>query len=140
MGTDFGRWDGLQSGTLVAFRFMDFVEVGAGARYLLTAIPGGPGQPDSYGHGVLGAFHLGLHLDLDARRRVAIPLGVQLGRGGPVRFQGRFLLGLRVRVVGPFYLGIYPLNPAVSLYRDDRPQVAASAWTFRTSLEVGVAF
>lgn len=148
VGTDFTRLEGMQTGALAALRFKDVFEIGAGGRYLLSVLPGGPGP--RLVHGGVGTFHLGLHLDLDARRRFAIPLLADLGAGGALKFHGRFQLGLRVRVAGPFYMGVYPLNPVVGLYHDEQTEDTAASpqatfprpptWTFRSTIESGVAF
>lgn len=140
VGTDYRRLDGVHAGSLLAFRFLDIIEVGVAVRSLLTLLPADTDRPASSEHAVIGAFHLGLHLDMDARRRVAIPLAVDLGSGGPVRFQGRIQLGLRVRVAGPFSVGIYPLTPVVTLAHDNTALSGAPTWTFRSGIETVVAF
>lgn len=58
-------------------------------------------------------LRFGLHLDLDARRQVAIPLLVDHGwvDGGSCV---RLTVGVRVRLTERFSLGLFPFNPAWS--------------------------
>jgi hypothetical protein len=109
LATELGAtsWPLYPSGSFVAVaRIHNGFEVGGGLRLLST-----PAGPDSSAARVtpLALLRLGWHLDLDARRRVALPLLFEgaLGSQGHVRL----VWGVRVRVTERATLGLYPWNP-----------------------------
>lgn len=136
--TDLISRDGMNAGLSLVVRFWDLLEVGGGWRYLLTALPSSVG--DQLYHSHIGLFRAGLHLDLDARRRFAIPLGVELGGGAAVRAQFRCNLGLRVRLVDRVFAGVYLFNPSYVGFRGGSAPARASGWSFLSGLELGAAF
>jgi hypothetical protein len=89
------------------------------------------------GQGIIGVFHLGLHLPLDADHRIAIPLGFDAGAGG-AGLGGFFRLdlGLRCRLGERWFVGAYALNP--SFLRVEGAG-APRAWSFASGLELGAA-
>lgn len=141
--TDWLQLDGFSVGALGAVRFWEMFEVGAAARCLLSfRAPEAPDQQAAPGDPrplaqIIGLAHLGLNLDLDARRRVAIPLSIQAGAGGLVAHQVKLGIGVRVRATDFLYLGLTPFNPT----KTGAPRAPAlHGWTFQSGLEVGGAF
>jgi hypothetical protein len=88
-------------------RIRNGFEVGGGLRLLST--PAGPEEAGAVRVTPLPLLRLGWHLDLDARRRVALPLLIE-GALGTQQYV-RLIWGVRVRLTDRAQLGIYPWNP-----------------------------
>jgi hypothetical protein len=95
-------------GVAAGLRINHVFEIGAGARADLR-----PGPSDGHSHLVASTpfLRMGLHMDLDAARRVALALGADVGLGAQSVY-ARFLFGVRVRLTDQLQLGLYPWNPA----------------------------
>jgi hypothetical protein len=104
----------------VGLRLLNVLELGAG----LSTLTGPLGASDaaaapSSASGLWAASRiiprarLGLHLDLDPGRRVALALGQQLGIGTHGWIDLRTEWGVRVRLNDRLQLGVYPLNPRI---------------------------
>jgi hypothetical protein len=110
------------AGVTVGLRLMNIFEVGVGVRSSLTA-------PLVTGDAIRVAstpfFRFGLHLDLDAARRVAVAVGADLG-GLPGETQARFLFGVRLRLTDTLQVGIYPWNP---IARSQTPDIGPAVFS-----------
>lgn len=102
-------------------RLLNVLEVSGGLSMLGSPLGANDGlQPTLPTTGNPGATRLvprarlGLHLDLDANRRIALALGQQVGisTGGWVDLRTDW--GVRLRVSDRFQLGIHPFNPRVT--------------------------
>jgi YD repeat-containing protein len=77
------------------------------------------------------------HAFFDAHQRVAVPLGLEAG-GSDAGGYFRLRWGLRVRVRGDWFVGVYPLNP--TFLGNDTSAAELPHWSFPTGLEAGIAF
>jgi hypothetical protein len=127
------------AGVHVGMRLAHVFEVGFGARLLGhrtdREVAAGFGTRTDW----MGLMRVGLHFDLDAARRVAIPLGLDVGAGHAVPYV-RMYVGLRVRLVSGLYLGIYPISPTYADLVDPEKRGASGWWTFPSELEIGFTF
>lgn len=111
-------------------RFLDFFEIGAGVRFV------------SRGSGAdrLIVGRLGMHAELDPRRRFAIPLLVDIGGGsGAATSTFRVAIGFRVRVTEALWIGLFPLAPQYVGYARGTAN-GVSGWTFPSSIETSLLF
>ncbi len=115
---------GAVGGVAVGLRLVNIFELGLGVRSSLVA-PATDAEPAR----IISTpfFRMGLHLDLDAARRVAVAVGADLG-GLPGEGHARFLYGVRVRLTDRVQLGLYPWNPVgISRYTEAGQQVSSSS-------------
>jgi hypothetical protein len=117
-------WTG---GAVGLVRLTDLFELGGGMRLL--------GRGNHLDRVWLG--RIGLHAELDARRRFALPLSLDFGAGTTVNFHARLNFGLRMRVVDEWWLGIYPVNPT---YTSMKSPIEPTRWSFPTTIETSFAF
>jgi len=122
-----GPWSATIAGMI---RFTDLVDLGAGVRAL------GVGSASDR----IVFARVGVHAELDAHRRFALPLSVDLGGGGPVTFHGRINFGLRVRVVDAWWIGLHPLNPTYTRYDSGARLSGVPYWSFPSMIETTFAF
>ncbi len=122
-----GAWAASLGGLI---RFMDLVDLGVGVRSL-----GVGAASDRFFFA-----RVGMHAELDARRRFALPLSIDLGGGGPVNFHARVNFGLRVRVVDAWWLGIHPFNPTYTRYEPGSRLAGMPYLGFPTMIETTFAF
>lgn len=118
----------MQAGAVAALRLWNFIEVGGGGRMIGTT----DAPSESYRTVAFG--RVGVHGELDARRRLALPFSVDLGggaRGAYARLNG----GLRVRVYDEVSIGLYPFNPTF-----DQAGNRKRPWTFQSGVETSFAF
>lgn len=114
------------AGFSASLRIVDFVELGAGMRFIASGA-----RSD-----LLWFGRMGIHAGLDARRRFAFPFAVEMGAGGDVLLYTRLAFGLRVRVDEQWSLGLYAFNPTFARYRTtDVPR-----WSFPSGVEASFAF
>jgi hypothetical protein len=105
-GLDAGLTPSPVAGVAAGLRLGNFFDAQLGARASLTpATEMQPAQVRS-----VPFLRLGLHLDLDAGRRVALAAGADFGLTSE-EVRVRFLYGVRVRVSDRLQLGVYPWNP-----------------------------
>ena len=104
-------------------RLLNVLEVGAGlsmlggslgATNVSAADLGTAAIPGVSGTWLIPRARVGLHLDLDPNRRVALALGQQVGVSAHGWVDLRTEFGVRLRIGDRFQLGLYPLNPRVS--------------------------
>jgi hypothetical protein len=113
-------------------RLRNIVELGGGVR--MDAQPLGEGAPPR--PEFVPFVRAGLHLDLDANRRFAIPAFVDIG-GVSGQTRTRFAFGLRIRINDGLNLGLFPYNPTLaSGPADGSPQVRTA---HTTTVELGFA-
>jgi|GEM_PF-5926684 hypothetical protein len=136
-GTDFRNGDQVQTDVQIGVRFLRTIELGAGARNIVS---GTATRDDKVSSNFVGFFHFGLNFELDAAQRVSIPIGFDVGKGGPVELHAKTLLGLRVRVHDRIHLGVYPFNPTYSRFENSHSYAQKSRWSFPTSLELSTNF
>ncbi|MDX2093041.1 MAG: hypothetical protein SFX73_34680 [Kofleriaceae bacterium] len=129
-GGDVRHRDELGSNATLAVRALEALELGGGVRQLWRQHTS-EAPRRTYG----GFLHLGMVFDLDARRRISLPLAYQLGGVGRAGLYMRFGAGVRVRLVSSLTLGIHPLNPVYT-----GTSGRASSWSFPTTIEVGYTF
>lgn len=85
-------------------------------------------------------MRLGLHIDLDSGRYVAVPVSMDVGFGSAQSVTWKLNFGLRVRPVDWLWVGLYLFNPTYDKWNADTALAKASRWSFPSSLEVGFAF
>jgi hypothetical protein len=131
--------DPLASGWLMdaatfGVRLFEVFELGGGARHLRVPLAGGGPRSRA-----MGFARLQGHFDLDARRRFALALGLDVGGGGDVTVQARVALSFRVRVARQLFAGVFLFNPTYTLFAGPSTR-AASGFTFPSGVELGAAF
>lgn len=109
-------------------RITDLFEIGGGLRML--------GLGDRVDRVWLA--RVGLHAELDARRRFALPFLLDVGGSSTVGFHARLGFGLRVRLVDAWSLGIYPLNPTYT--RLSKTVEPVPHWSFPSTIETSFTF
>ncbi|MFH2009032.1 MAG: hypothetical protein ABI333_20750 [bacterium] len=138
-GTDFLLTDGGNAGAFIGMRLADVVELGAGARMMVHRGAEEAAAGQRHHTSWIGFGRFNLHFDLDAARRVALPLGVDLG-GGHASLYVRVNFGIRVRVARYVSLGLYPFNPTFAKFKDEALKRDNGWWSFPTNMDVAFAF
>ncbi|MEP6654642.1 MAG: hypothetical protein ABJA82_14870 [Myxococcales bacterium] len=112
-----------QVGVMGSFRLLNILELGLGVGMADVGPPAGGRPPPAISLGtappvdrvrVTGRGRLGLHLDLDAARRVALFLGQEVGVSSGGWVDTRTIWGVRFRLSDRWELGLLPFNPRVS--------------------------
>ena len=115
------------SATVVA-RFGNTIELGGGLRQLL---PTGPGPTPA----TFGFFRFGLHLNLDQKHRVAVPISFDLGTNlDNDSYLMKINTGLRVSLTPNTTLGVLPFSPTYL----ETP--GSFGWSFPSSAELSFSF
>lgn len=127
--------DGGTAQAMVGMRILDVLELGVGAHLLVHR---GSGVDEPHRASWMGVFRLNLHFDLDARRRVALPIGVDVGTGHATIYT-RLNLGVRVRLTRHLSLGLYPFNPTYTAFKDDTLKRKFGWWSFPTTIDLSFA-
>ncbi len=138
VGTDLTTHDSLTSAAFVGLRAYDAFELALGAR-LYRHHGTRDDTPQSYQTSWMAVVRMGAHLDLDARRWVALPIGFDVG-GGSAKFHLRINLGIRIRLTRWMHLGIYPFNPTYTHFKDETLKQDIAWWSFPTELELALTF
>jgi hypothetical protein len=138
-GTDFSRTDGGTGSVVAALRLGRAFEIGGGVRLFSMQVSEGYADAGRTAWSFVGLGRLGVHLDLDANRRFAIPVSIEAGAGRGADFHGRLNIGLRVRVWRDLTVGLLPFNPTLVYFSKDSLLEGARRWRFPTTLEVGVS-
>jgi hypothetical protein len=115
-----GNWMRSETTVNVGLRLFNVLELGAGLSTLTGPLhPADTAAVASNADGLWAASRiiprarLGLHLDLDPGRRVALALGQQVGIGTHGWIDLRTEWGVRVRLNDRLQLGVYPFNPRI---------------------------
>jgi hypothetical protein len=135
----FPRPDRELEGITFAARFGELLEIGMGLRRLAGR---GLEQPGRWSATALWSFYVGGHFFIDANQRLALPVGVEVGASGTGGFT-RLRAGLRARVWGDWFAGVYPFNPTfmgVDVARADKHADDMPRWSFPSGVELGIAF
>ncbi|MFH2009200.1 MAG: hypothetical protein ABI333_21605 [bacterium] len=137
-GSDLTMHDGGSVQALLGLRIYDALELGLGARMLVhrgtrTA------TPQTHRSSWMAVLRVNAHLDLDANRRVALPLGFDVGTGQATVYV-RMTFGLRVRVARFLHVGLYPFNPTYTRFKDDTLLRDYEWWSFPSSLDLLFTF
>ena len=122
----------------VGLRLFDTFELGAFAQPHWPAplstgglLPGDPLAPGPPAHKArwFALARAGVHLEVDARRRLALPLAVEAGPGPSSGMQARLRYGARLRPSKqhPLWVGLHPFNPTYT---------RGEGWTFPSMLEL----
>ncbi|MFI5301947.1 MAG: hypothetical protein ACHREM_27980 [Polyangiales bacterium] len=124
-------------GVAATMRLYNFFELGGGLRML-----GASQAPDGtvVASALLPFLRIGMHAELDAHRRFAIPFAVDLGGGGDIGLYMKLVFGLRVRVTDQWSLGAYVFNPTLLMYKDGSTMGGATQWSFPSGIETSFAF
>jgi hypothetical protein len=110
----------------LTMRFSDMYEVGGGVQAASAS-------------GVVGFLRAGFNFYLEDDHRISVPVYADLGVGSEIAFQTRILFGARVRLVDTFTLGVYPVMPTFTRFRDaDSSEMGT--WSFPTAIEASFAF
>lgn len=126
-----------------AARLRELFEVGVGASAWWRAplaqgrrLPGLPLQPgpDARIPKLFAVFRALAHLELDAARRMAVPLGVDVAGAPDGTLQLRLRYGFRVRPLGAFSLSVHPLNAQYTALPEGTDP-GGSRWSFPWSVE-----
>ncbi|MFU8807031.1 MAG: hypothetical protein ACNA8W_24700, partial [Bradymonadaceae bacterium] len=121
--------------TLAAvIRSMRVFDIGGGYTQLLVL------GEDTREHLHLGFFRMGLHLDLDLKRRFALALMTDFGSGGPVNSFFRSHVGLRWHVGRGVGLGVFPFNPHHLKADEEYAGELVDGWSFPSRVEFSVSF
>ena len=83
-------------------------------------------------------FSFNLHLALDSRRIVALPIGFDIGSGHS-QIHVRGILGIRFRVLPWLNIGLYPFNPTYSRFTNDELKRKYQWWSFPTTIDLNFA-
>jgi hypothetical protein len=136
-GSDLLLTDGGHVQALMGMRILDVLELAAGAHLMIHR---GDPQTQDQAHRAswIGVFRLNLHFDVDARRRVALPLGFDVGVG-QATFYARLNFGVRVRLTRQLSLGIYPFNPTYAEFKDTTLRRTNGWWSFPTTIDLSFA-
>ena len=116
---------------MLTLRAYDFLDFGVGARWF------------SFGAGeakqafALPVFRFGMHADLDARRRFAVVIGVEMGASNDVLDHVRIDWGFRCRLFDETWLGIDPVTPVYDRFKSG---ITGPAWSTPSTIVVGFAF
>jgi hypothetical protein len=138
IGSDLTTYDTLSSSAFLGFRAYDAFEMALGAR-LYRHRGTRATTPQDFQNSWMAVLRLGAHLDLDARRWVALPIGVDVG-GGTAQFHMRINLGIRIRVARWLHVGLYPFNPTYTHFKDETLKQNIAWWSFPTELELAFTF
>ncbi len=135
---------GAQASVFGGVRLFDVFEAGLGVHAwwpnlfsptpFLSSAPLTPAT-SKYAPLVFWTMRLGCNFDLDANRRVLVPVHVELGFDFRSHVQVRVAWGIQVRVVEQLFIALRPFTPQ---YTSGETSVAN--WQFPTTLEVGSAF
>lgn len=140
-GTDLVTHDGMTTTALVGMRLYDVLEISAGAKLLLhrgvELEPDGRKQELRTSWIALG--RVVAHLDMDTKRRVALPIGFEIG-AGHAQIDVRAVLGVRFRLTGYLHLGLYPFNPAYTRFEDEKLERKLGWWSFPTTMDLSFSF
>jgi len=103
------------------------------SRYLSTA-PLGP-VVSKYSATIFTTLRLGFNFDLDADRRVLVPLHFEVGLDFQGQTQVRIAWGLQIRITQQLFVALRPFTPQYT-----SGGYGIDTWQFPTTLEVGAAF
>lgn len=129
----------------VGLRVREVLEFGLGTNTwwadpfgLSPNLPGHPlvPGPSRYVPNLIVFLHGGADFDLEATRRVTLPVALQMGYGTGSVWQFRLHWGARVRIVQGIFVGLHPLNPQFT----SAPVGGTSSWSFPSFLEAGSTF
>ncbi len=126
--------EGLEQTASLSLRLRKVWELGGGMRAAGLAAPQGPTELR-----FVGFARAGLHLNLDADHRFAVPLSIDAGAGQGVLLQMRLNLGLRIRVTERFTLGLSAPSPTLTTMRGADPKKVQSRWSFPAGIELSFA-
>jgi hypothetical protein len=85
---------------------------------------------------VIFSGRIGMHLDVDPWRRVALPLSLEAGISPDQTLQFRSGYGVRVRFTDRLYAGLYPFNVTYTV-TPWAPENWRGRWAFPHRLELG---
>lgn len=119
----------LQPGALVGARLGNFFELGAAARNV--------SRGDEGSQQTVVAAHAGVHGELGADRRFAVPLSVDVGAGKDISNYARINWGLRVRIYDELTIGVHPASPSY-IKRERGP--GRSGWAANSGVELSWGF
>ncbi len=123
------------AGVTALLRLYNFIELGGGLRYLGSMPTAGGPHAD-----LLGFARIGIHAELDARRRFAFPFAFDLGAGRDLAFYARLAFGLRIRVDEAWSIGVYAFNPTFARYKASAQLGDTPRWSFPSGVEASFAF
>ncbi|MCA9549397.1 MAG: hypothetical protein KC933_05130 [Myxococcales bacterium] len=126
--------EGLEQTAALSLRLAKVWELGGGLRAAALAAPGAA-EPELR---FIGFGRAGLHLNLDANHRIAVPLSFDIGAGQGVLLQTRLNFGLRIRLTDDFSLGVSAPSPTLTRMRTGLNGVK-SRWSFPAGLELAFA-
>jgi len=124
-----------QAGVTGLVRLFNFIELGGGLRWLGSI----PGRETTHTD-LLGFARVGIHAEIDARRRFAFPFSIDLGGGRDVGFYSRLNFGLRVRLDEDWALGLYAFNPTYTRYKAGSGLLDTPRWSFPSGIEATFVF
>lgn len=114
-------------------RFVDMFELGGGVRRQHTVVQG---ESPLAGDSLFYPFgRAGLHMELDAGQRVAVPTFVEYGLTGRDSYMLRIGWGVRIRVTDEVYFGLFPVNPVLT-----RDALGNQSWSYPSGIELGSTF
>lgn len=125
--------EGLEQSFALGLRLQQVWEFGGGLRMANLAAP--KGDP---AFRVIGFGRAGLHLNLDDKHRVAVPLSIDIGAGQGILLQTRLNLGVRIRVGDKLTVGVAAPSPTLlrMMGPNNKP---VHRWSFPAGLELSYA-
>lgn len=129
VGSDALSQRAISESAIVTLRLADIVEVGGGVSEVETRAGAVTDRS------TLGLARIGLHAWFDQRQRFAVPLVIDLGRGGDVQLHARFVTGLRMAVTNALELSLYPAMPSW-----DSTSKTGSRWTVQSGVGASLSF
>ncbi len=137
-GSDLVTHDSLSAAGFIGLRAYDAFELAIGARQYYHHGTREAAE-ERYQSSWMAVLRIGAHLDLDARRWVALPIGLDIG-GGHAQLHIRMNLGIRIRLTRWMHLGLYPFNPTYTLFKDQALKQEIAWWSFPSELELAFTF
>ena len=135
---------GSQASVFGGVRLLDVFEAGLGVHWwwpnlfaqtpFLSNAPLSPAV-SKYAPLIFWTLRLGCNFDLDADRRVLVPVHLELGTDFGGHAQVRLAWGLQVRFFDQLFVALRPFNPQYT-----SGQTSVANWQFPTTLELGSAF
>jgi hypothetical protein len=124
---------------LAGIRLYDVFELSAGVKFLLHRGMEQEGEKQDFRTSWIALGRIAAHLDLDARRIVALPIGVEVG-AGHAKIDIRAVWGIRFRLNDYLHLGLYPFNPSYTRFENEDLQRKLGWWSFPSTLDMSFAF
>ena len=133
------RRDRVADGVRIAARVLNWLEVGGGYRRVQASLTEGPHRGEVAESSVV-FLRAGVAHDLKRAQRISFPVALDAGGGSSVALHARLHTGIRIALRYGRFIGIEPLVPTYTRYRDSSSARGNPRWSYRSYLEAGVTF